>query len=172
MAKANKSNKSEVSNVFVIALMSAIEQLNTMPSAPVFNGEGIRAAFMASNLPEPFIANALREAEKKHTEEHGDTSGASIDTVINALMGVEGVDPEALLKRVKSIVNGPRKERVTLTDVQISDIKDAYRARRVKGEQASVIIANLATLYKVSDGTITNHTKEVAAELRAATVTA
>lgn len=54
------------------ALTAASKSVKGLPPAPVFDPTPLRAAFEASQLPEKFIENALRESEKKFVATHGD----------------------------------------------------------------------------------------------------
>ncbi len=74
-----------MSKILTTALRSAIKALTELPPAPTFNAEPIRAAFVASGLPESFIASALKESEKKHAATHGNTEENAVKAILSAL---------------------------------------------------------------------------------------
>jgi len=142
MSKKSTASKSLV----VSALVIAMESMKTLPAAPAFNGDAIREALTASALPADFVNKAVAESQRKHEAAHGDTQGKELGALFGALLDIEGMEPETLIRAVKSSAGIVRKDRVELTDAQKEEVKLA----RAKGEQISAI----AERYKVSAGTV------------------
>ena len=145
MSKKIKSAVATVSPV-VAALILAMESMKTLPAAPAFNGDAIREALTASALPADFITKAVAESQRKHEAAHGDTQGKELAALFDSLLNIEGMEPETLVRAVKSAAGIVRKPRVELTDAQKEEVKEERR----KGAQPSA----LALKYNVSEGTI------------------
>lgn len=88
-----------MSKEIIAALAAASKAVRALPPAPTFDPAPIRAAFVAANLPEKFIENALRESEAKFIATHGDTGERLIQTVLaelaDACGGIEALSTVA-----------------------------------------------------------------------------
>jgi hypothetical protein len=77
------------------ALSNAMKALKSIPASPVFNGEGLRKAFVEAGLPEKFIESALEESKRKHEETHGNNeekfSRIILCEIAPALGGIENL---------------------------------------------------------------------------------
>jgi hypothetical protein len=144
MAKssATKSNKSLV----VVAMLAAIDTMKAFPAAPEFNADPIRESLTGAGLPADYIEKAIKDLRYKHETTHGDTQAKELGALFGALLDIEGMKAETLIRAVKASAGIVRKDRVELTDAQ----KEEVKAARAKGEQISAI----AERYKVSAGTV------------------
>ena len=99
MSNAKKSAKSApiVTNVFVIALLAMIEELNNLPSAPAFDAEPVRASLTAAGLP-----------ADTQIEEHPPVQQSLFEYALN-LVGLKagaGIKIEDLPIQVREVLRG------------------------------------------------------------------
>ena len=151
MSKNNKAKSAPVSPLSA-ALLLAMNAVNNLPPAPVFDESEIRKGF-ASVIASGYMTEAqadsfVKNARNKHEEKHGDTQGQGVQAVIDALLGVEGITAESLIKAVKE-GRITRKARKELTDEDKAKVKALYIAGGEAGQRSV-----LADKFDVSLGTI------------------
>ena len=121
------------------ALAAATKAIRALPPAPTFDPAPLRAALVASQLPEKFIENALRESEAKFIATHGDTSERIARTVLAEIApALGGLDSLASLTRAM------RAEEVAQNSVKFTrgELDDK------ENEKARAFVAKAAKLYK------------------------